>query len=63
MPDDLDQRGGQDRKEISLNQQHELTYWTQRLGVTGEELRRAVAAVGNQADDVERYLKEQSGRK
>jgi len=62
MPDDLDQRGGQDRTEISLNQQHELEYWTKRFGVTGELLRRAVAAAGNQAEDVERYLKAQEGR-
>jgi hypothetical protein len=62
MPDNLDQRRGQDRNEISLNQQHELTYWTKRLGVAGEQLRRAVAAVGNRVEDVERYLKSHDGR-
>jgi hypothetical protein len=63
MADNLEQRGERDREHISLSQQHELAYWTGRFGVTGEQLRRAVAAVGTRADDVARYLKSAEGRK
>jgi len=52
---------GHDRKLINLNESYEVRAWTQSLGVTEEELRRAVAAVGNSADKVREYLK--SGKK
>lgn len=48
--------GGQDRKRINLNEDYEIRDWTQSLGVTEEELRKAVAAVGDQTDAVREYL-------
>ena len=60
MSDDLSRRGGQDRKRINVNQDHELRSWSEKFGVTKEELREAVRAVGDQADRVEQHLK---GRK
>jgi len=57
MSDDSDRRGPQDRARISLEQAHELRYWTERLGVDERRLREAVAAVGVSADAVERYLR------
>jgi hypothetical protein len=62
MADNLQQRGTRDRSQISLSHQHELVYWTKRFSVRGEQLRRAVAAVGPIADDVERYLKSYEAR-
>jgi hypothetical protein len=62
MADNLQQRGTRDRCQISLSHQHELVYWTKRFSVRGEQLRRAVAAVGTIADDVERYLKSYEAR-
>lgn len=52
---------GHDRKLINLNEPYEVRDWTQSLGVSEEELRRAVAAVGNSADKVREHLK--SGKK
>jgi len=45
-----------DRSLISLQQEHEVRYWTDVLGCTEEELRRAVAHVGDSAQDVRDYL-------
>ena len=56
MTDDLSNRGGQDRTRIDVSQDHELAYWSQRFGVSPDELKRAVQKVGVMADDVEREL-------
>ena len=57
MADDKSKVGGQDRSRINLNQDYEVRDWSQSLGVTEEELRKAVAAVGNQVDKVREYLR------
>ena len=57
MSDDPTQRGPQDRARISLEQEHERRYWSQRFGVDEPRLREAVAAVGDSADAVERHLR------
>ncbi|MDM0078486.1 DUF3606 domain-containing protein [Variovorax sp. J2P1-59] len=59
MPDDLDNRGAQDRGRININESHEVRYWTQRLGVTEEDLRKAVAEVGVSVDRVAEHLGKQ----
>ncbi len=46
-----------DRKLISLNEDYEVQYWTQALGVTTEQLQEAVGAVGHSAEKVREYLK------
>ena len=58
MADDPNARGPQDRSRININQTHEVRYWSQKLGVSEEELRKAVEAVGPMADAVERRLRE-----
>ncbi len=62
MPDDMNKRGSQDRKRISLGEEHEVRYWTQKLGVSREQLEEAVRAVGNDADKVEERLGKGSKR-
>jgi len=47
---------GQDRRLISLAQDHEVREWCQSLGCTEEQLRRAVAAVGDSAQAVRAEL-------
>jgi hypothetical protein len=56
MADDLSNRGGQDRSRISMQQEDEVRYWTQALGVTKEQLADAVKQVGNSADKVREYF-------
>lgn len=55
MTDDP-KKTGQDRKLISLEQDHERHKWALSLGCTEEQLRAAVAAVGNSVDAVRRWL-------
>jgi hypothetical protein len=51
-----------DRKLISLQQEHEVRYWTQAFGVSKLELIEAVQAVGHSAERVRDYLKTRSVR-
>lgn len=55
--DNTTNRGEPDRSRISLAQQHEVAYWTKRLGVSREQLEDAVNAVGNSVEAVERHLR------
>jgi hypothetical protein len=57
MPDDLTNRGGRDRQRIDVNQDYELRDWSRKFGVTKEQLKEAVQAVGNEADKVEQHLR------
>lgn len=56
MPDDLSNRGPQDRSRINVNEVHELRYWTKEFGVTEARLRSAVAAAGSSVAAVKKYL-------
>ncbi|MBT2322920.1 DUF3606 domain-containing protein [Variovorax paradoxus] len=57
MADDKTKVGGQDRKRINVNEDYEVRDWATALGVTPDELRKAVAAVGDRVDKVSEYLK------
>ena len=57
MADDTTLRGGQDRKRINLQQEHEVRYWSEKFGCTPEELRAAVARAGSsQVERVQQAL-------
>jgi hypothetical protein len=60
MPDDKTKQA-QDRKRISLREDYEVRYWTERLGVSREELARAVEDVGPNADDVAKHIRSLRG--
>ena len=57
MSDNLQDRGSPDRKLVALGEEHEVRYWTERFGVSEQELRRAVDEVGNSAAEVEKRLR------
>ncbi|MGM9486364.1 DUF3606 domain-containing protein [Ideonella sp. YS5] len=57
MSDNLQQRGGQDRRRIDVNEPYELRDWSRKFGVSPDELRDAVRAVGTDAEKVEQHLK------
>jgi hypothetical protein len=46
-----------DRELINLDQRWELGLWTRMFGVTEEELRAAIVAVGPDAENVRRYFR------
>ena len=56
MADDLKNPGNPDRSRINVNEEYELRDWSKSLGVTPEELKRAVAQVGDRADAVRQHL-------
>jgi hypothetical protein len=58
MSDDLNKKGFQDRSRINMNEDHEVAYWTEKFGVTKEELQSAIDAAGsNSVADVENEIK------
>jgi hypothetical protein len=56
MADNLNLRGPRDRSRVNVHEDYELKYWSTKFGVTHEQLRAAVTAVGVMAHDVARYL-------
>lgn len=57
MADDKNARGPQDSSRIAMGEDYEVEYWMDKFGVTRDQLQKAVDAVGNGADAVERHLK------
>lgn len=57
MSDDKTKSGGQDRERINVNQDFELRDWSKSLGVTPDQLKEAVQAVGDRAEKVREYLR------
>ena len=57
MSDDKSKSGGQDRSRISLSDDYEVRDWSEKFGVTPEQLKAAVGAVGNEAKAVEEHLR------
>jgi hypothetical protein len=56
MSDDKTKTGPQDASKITLSEDYEVRYWSDKFGVSREELERAVKAAGNGADAVQAYL-------
>lgn len=56
MADNLQDRGAQDRARVNVNEPHEVRYWTEKFGVSEEDLIQAVGVVGVGADKVGEYL-------
>lgn len=61
MTDNTADRGPQDRSRISLEQDYEVRYWSQRFGINEEALRTAVEDVGPAVSAVEQYLASREG--
>jgi hypothetical protein len=57
MSDDKSIRGAQDRKRVNVNEAYELRDWAKKFGVTPDELKKAVADVGDNAVRVEERLR------
>jgi hypothetical protein len=57
MADDKTLRGPQDSSRIAMGEDYEVEYWTEKFGVSRDALQKAVDAVGNSAEAVERHLK------
>jgi hypothetical protein len=56
MSDNLQNRGAQDRSRINMHEKWEVQYWTKELGVSEEELAKAVEEAGNSAEAVRQHI-------
>ncbi|MBF8753753.1 DUF3606 domain-containing protein [Pseudomonas guariconensis] len=56
MADDLSNRGPQDRSRINIEESWEVRYWSQKFGVSEQQLKDAVKAVGQSAEAVQKQL-------
>ena len=56
MSDNLEDRGQQDRSRINVNEDWEVRYWTKELGVSKEELEKAVQQAGPSVSAVRQHL-------
>jgi hypothetical protein len=56
MADDLSKTGKSDDARINLEQDHEVSYWSDKFGCSRDELRSAVAKAGPMAKDVQAHL-------
>jgi len=56
MADDLKNRGPQDRARVNTSEAWEVKYWCNEFGVTEDQLRAAVKAVGPMVVDVKKHL-------
>ena len=55
--DNKDQKDGRDRDRIAGNEEYEVRYAAEQMGVSEDEVREAIEKVGNMREDVENYLK------
>ena len=58
MSDNKSRSGGQDRERINVNQDYELRDWAKSMNTTPERIKEAVQAVGDRAEKVREYLKQ-----
>lgn len=56
MSDNLKIRQPEDPKQINVHEDWELQYWSNKFGITKDQLRQAVQKVGTYVDDVKNYL-------
>jgi hypothetical protein len=56
MSDNPLEPGPQDYDRINVLVESEVAYWSKELGVTREQLARAVEEVGEKVEDVKRQL-------
>jgi hypothetical protein len=56
MSDDTKNRGEPDRSRINLSEDYEVRYWTEKFGVSAEQLAVAIKQVGNSPNAVRQAL-------
>ena len=60
MADDTTRNTPQDRLRINVHERYELDYWSKELGISRDELKRAVSKAGVMTSDVRNYLRKNS---
>jgi len=53
MPDDKKETAPQDAERLNVDEDYEVSYWTEEFQCTSSDLKAAVRKVGVMAEDVE----------
>ena len=61
MNPDKARRAARDRSRVAVDDDDDVRYWTETLGVTEEELRDAVRTSGFMIDEVRAHLRRSRG--
>jgi hypothetical protein len=56
MAESKNTHDGHDSSKVNGNQSYELSYLEEKYGVTRDQVKQAIAAVGNNREDVEKHL-------
>jgi hypothetical protein len=56
LADHVEETGRQDDTRIDIDQDHEVAYWSNELGVSRDQLRSAVAKAGPMVKNVREHL-------
>ena len=56
MADNTQRAGSPDTRQININDEREVRYWTKVLGIKPERLREAVKAAGTSVEAVRKHL-------
>jgi hypothetical protein len=56
MADDKNKKGPPDSSRVNIHEDYEVRYWTEKFGVTKEQLIKAVEKAGTSAKAVEEEL-------
>ncbi|MET3977919.1 hypothetical protein ABIB62_000486 [Mucilaginibacter sp. UYP25] len=54
--DNKQNTGSPDRDRINVNEDYELQYWSEKFGVSRDELKEAVKAAGTSVEAVQKQL-------
>ena len=57
MADDKNLRDDRDRSRVAGNEDYEIQHIAEKLGVSAEEVRRAIQQVGNNRERIEEHLR------
>jgi hypothetical protein len=57
MPDNKNKQDARDRNQVAGNENYELGYLVEKLGVTRQQVLQAINAVGNNRSKIEEYLR------
>lgn len=58
MADNKNKQDGRDRSRVAGEEKYEVQHIAERLNVSAEEVRQAIEKVGNNREELERYLKD-----
>lgn len=58
MADNKNLGDGRDRSRVSSEEKYEIQHIAEKLNVSAEEVRRAIEKVGNNREEIERFLKD-----